>query len=78
MDSVTSKDMFKKLKYEWSTNHFGFDEFIKEHKAIGKIFIIFDGNGVVKEDSYGKAWPINHKELEAINKYYKEKENANE
>ena len=78
MDSVSAKDLFKKLKYEESVNEFGFAEFVKPSKSVGKMFIKFNGNGFSKEDSYGRAYPVNQKELKAINKYYEEKENKNE
>ena len=72
MDSPSSKEMFEKMKYEWSVNKFGFDEYIKVQNPVGKIFIKFDGNGFTKEDSYGRAYPVNQKELKAINKHYEE------
>lgn len=75
MDSLSSKELFEKMRYEGSVNEFGFEEYVKLNKAVGKMSIVFDGNGVVKQDSYGRAYPINQKELKAINKYYEEKEN---
>lgn len=73
MDSPSSKEMFEKMKYEGSVNKFGFNEYVKVHNPIGKLFIIFDGNGFLKQDSYGRAYPVNQKELKAINKYYEER-----
>lgn len=78
MDSVSAKELFEKLKYEGSVNEYGHVEFKRKDKCVGEMFITFYGNGFVKQDTYGRAYPINQKELKAINKYYEEKENRDE